>query len=203
MRNRVTGWIITGLFCFVGCVPSLHELYTEDTVVYDPAILGDWQQDEATWSISGDPNAKSYKILITQKENDKIFENKMDGRLVELDGKRYLDMFPDKNVDLNVGSWFFTGLLRAHLFLKLEVKDGNLLLSAMNPNTVEEMLKQNPEIVKHEKTEDRSVLTASPKELQVFIKKYGSTEKFFGDPMELKPRIIKNEPNEPNDTATD
>lgn len=204
MRNRVTGWIITGLFCFVGCVPSLHELYTEDTVVYDPAILGDWQQDEATWAISGDPNAKNYKIVIVEQDEKRgKLESKLDGRLVELDGKRYLDIFPNKDVKLNVGNWFTASLLRAHLFLKQDFKDGMLRLSAMNPDTFGKLVEQKPDIIKHEKTEDTTVLTASPKELQAFIKKYNGTEKFFGDPVELKPRIIKNEPNEPNNTATD
>lgn len=203
MRKKSVKWLVAGLLCFAGCVPSLHELYTDDTVVYDPAILGRWQQDESVWSIAGVPNAKSYTILVAEKENGKILESKMDGRLVELDGKRYLDICPNPDVKLNVGNWFKIGLVQAHLFLKLDVKDGNLLLSAMNPDTAEKMLKQNPEIVKHEKTEDRIILTASPKELQAFIKKYRDTEKFFGEPMELKPKIIQNEPNELKNTATD
>jgi hypothetical protein len=204
MRNRVTGWIITGLLCFVGCVPSLHELYTEDTVVYDPAILGHWQQDETTWAISGDPNAKSYTIVIVEQDDKRgTLESKLDGRLVELDGKRYLDIFPNKDVTLNVGNWFQAGLLRAHLFLKQDLKDGTLQLAAMNPETFKKLVEQKPDIVKHEETQDTIVLTASPKELQAFIKKYGATEKFFGDPMELKPKMIQNEPNELDDTATD
>jgi hypothetical protein len=204
MKKQVTGWIITGLLCFVGCVPSLHELYTDDTVVYDPAILGDWQQDDATWSISGDPNAKSYRIVIIERDEKRgKLESKLDGRLVELDGKRYLDVFPDKDVALNVGNWFQAGLLRAHLFFKQEFKDGTMLLSVMDPDAFKKMVEQKPDIVKHEKTEDTIVLTASPRELQAFMKKYGGAEGFFGKPIELKPKIIKMETDESDDTATD
>lgn len=48
------------------------------------------------------------------------------------------------------------------------------------------MLEKNPSIIKHEKTEDRVVLTASPKELQEFIKKNAAAKDFFGEPEEMK-----------------
>jgi hypothetical protein len=45
-------------FCIVGCVPSLHELYTRETVVYDAALLGDWEGEDTVWQFAGDPNEK-------------------------------------------------------------------------------------------------------------------------------------------------
>ncbi len=204
MCKYLLGWILAGLICLMGCVPSLHELYTDDTVVYDPAIVGTWQQDQAVWTISGDPNAKRYNIVIVEQDKERgRLENKIDGKLVSLEGKRYLDILPNKNTNLNVGNWFQAGLLRAHLFLKLDCKDGNMLISLMNPETLEKLVMQDPNIIKHETTQDTIVLTASPRELQRFINKYGDTEKFFGEPMELKPITIQNKLNEPNDAATD
>lgn len=204
MCKYLLGWISAGLICLMGCVPSLHELYTDDTVVYDPAIVGTWQQDENTWLISGDPNAKRYDIVVIEQDKERgRLESKLDGKLVLLDGKRYLDILPNKNTSLNVGNWFQSGLLRAHLFLKLETQDGTVLLSVMNPETVEKLIKESPTIIKHEVTQDTIVLTAKPKDLQAFIKKYRDTVKFFGEPLELKPKIIQNEPNEIDNTATD
>jgi hypothetical protein len=62
----------------------------------------------------------------------------------------------------------------------------------MNPDKISSLLKSKPNAVKHEKLEDYDihiVLTASTKELQKFILKYGHDEKFkiFGDAQNTKP----------------
>lgn len=173
--------------CLVGCVPSLHELYTTDTLVYDPDLVGTWASDNANWTFEGDPNNRSYTLLIVEQDDKRgRLENRMEARLVELEGGDYLDVFPDKEVKLNVGNWFSTSLLRAHLILKLKIKANSITLAIMNPDVVEKMLEKNPNLVKHQKTEDRVVLTASPKELQDFIKKNATAKDFFGDPQEMK-----------------
>jgi hypothetical protein len=173
-------------------VPSLHELYTEDTLVYDPALAGTWEGKDSTWTFKGDPNSKSYELLIVEQDEKRgRLENQMEARLVELDGKRYLDLFPRKDVELNVGNWFSFSLLRAHVFIKTEIRDGKLLLAIMSPDVVKEMVEKDPTIIKHEKTEDRVVLTASPKELQEFIKKNVGVKNFFGEPEELKRKETK------------
>jgi hypothetical protein len=173
--------------CLVGCVPSLHELYTTETLVYDPDLVGTWVDKDATWTFEGDPNNKSYTLLIVEQDEKRgKLENRMEVRMVELDGGDYLDVFPDKEVKLNVGNWFSTSLLRAHIFMKLQIKANSITLAIMNPDVVEKMIEKNPSIIKHEKTEDRVVLTASPKELQEFIKKNAATKDFFGESEEMK-----------------
>jgi len=188
MKRWMISFVILAA-CLAGCVPSLHELYTKDTLVYDPSLVGTWVEEKAIWQFTGDPNTKAYQLVITEQDEKRgSLESKLEAHLVELDGKRYLDLFPQKDVELNVGDWFRTNLLRAHTFLKTEIKNGKLLLSVMDLDTVEKMIEKNPGLVKHEKTEDRIVLTASPKELQEFIKKNAAAEKFFGEPVELKRR---------------
>jgi hypothetical protein len=187
MKTRMIGIIVFAV-CLAGCVPSLHELYTNDnTLAYDPDLVGTWVSTNSTWTFDGDPNNKSYNLVIVEQDEKRgRLENKMQVHLVELDGGDYLDVFPDKEVKLNVGNWFGTSLLRAHIFLKLKIKANSITLAIMNPDVVEKMLEKNPSLVKHEKTEDRVVLTASPKELQDFIKKNAATKDFFGEPEEMK-----------------
>ena len=46
--------IYTALAIFLaGCVPSLHELYTEDTVVFDPKLVGCWQAEALSGVLPG------------------------------------------------------------------------------------------------------------------------------------------------------
>ncbi len=183
--------LFLSIFCIVGCVPSLHELYTRETVVYDATLLGDWEGEDTVWQFTGDPNEKRYTIVITEEDKDHgKLENRFEGRLVELSDVRYLDLFPHSDVKLNVGSVYAGHLLRAHTFWRVEVREGKLLIAALNPDFLEKLLEKDPTIVKHEKTQDTLVLTASPRELQGFIRKYNAEEGFFGEPMEMEPKII-------------
>jgi len=183
--------LFLSIFCIVGFVPSLHELYTRETVVYDATLLGHWEGEDTVWQFTGDPNEKRYTIVITEEDKDHgKLENRFEGRLVELSDVRYLDLFPHSDVKLNVGSVYAGHLLRAHTFWRVEVREGKLLIAALNPDFLEKLLEKDPTIVKHEKTQDTLVLTASPRELQGFIRKYNAEEGFFGEPMEMEPKII-------------
>jgi hypothetical protein len=183
--------LLLSVFGMVGCVPSLHELYTTETLVYDAALLGDWQHEDTVWQFTGDPNEKRYTILITEEDKDRgKLENRFEGHLVELSDVRYLDLFPHSDVKLNVGTIYAGHLLRAHTFWRVEVREGKLLIAAINPDFLDKLLEKDPTLVKHEKTQDALVLTASPRELQGFIRKYNAVEGFFGDPMQLEPKII-------------
>jgi hypothetical protein len=52
-----------------GCVPTLQPVYTEQDVVFEPAMLGAWRQQDstATWKFtqSGD---KEYELVYTDQE---------------------------------------------------------------------------------------------------------------------------------------
>jgi len=75
------------LLVLLGCVPSLHELYTDDTLIFDPAIAGKWQQeDETVWEFVPDEKAKSYQLTIHEKDAPK---SKLVAHLVDLDGARF------------------------------------------------------------------------------------------------------------------
>jgi hypothetical protein len=187
MKTQTIGLLVIAA-CLIGCVPSLHELYTSDTLVYDPTLVGTWEVDKTAWHFDGDPNSKSYKILITEKTDSETKESPLVGHLVDLKGKRYLDLYPDEKVKLNTGDWFTFHLLPVHTFLVLNKKDGQFTLAVMNPDTIKDIVTKTPKCIKHETIQEgRVVLTASPKELQAFIAKNTDVKEFFGDPVEMKP----------------
>ena len=63
----------------------------------------------------------------------------------------------------------------------------------------QKMLKEKPELIKHEVVEDRVIFTASPKELQSFLTKHADDEEFFGDAGQFE-RYIPPKPDEDSDT---
>lgn len=176
------------ILCAAGCVPSLHPLYTSKTLVYDPSLAGTWQQDDERWEFVGDPNDRSYHLTITEKNNK---QSKLYVHLVEFDGHRFFDFYPAEDARLEGGDWLKISVIPVHLFLKVEKSGQTLELAAMNPDEVEKLLTEKPELIKHEFIEDgRVVLTDTPENLQAFLLKGLKTEGFFGKPFELTP-IVK------------
>lgn len=176
------------LLVLLGCVPSLHELYTDDTVVFDPAIAGRWQQEDgAVWEFVPDEKAKSYQLTIHEKDAPK---SKLVAHLVNLDGAFFFDFYPAEDDEIEMGNWIKFHLIPGHLFLRVEQTEPNLVLSAMNADTIGKLLTEKPNMVKHERRDDAVLLTDTPKNLQAFVKAGLKIEKFFSDPAPLK-RIPK------------
>jgi hypothetical protein len=168
-----------------GCVPSLHQLWTKETLVYDDAIKGKYQESDNVWEFAGDPQQKSYALTIHEK-GDKV--SQLTAHLVEVQGQRFLDMYPSDDTELEGGDWLKFHLVPAHLFLHVTATEPNLVLAAMNPDEIGKLLKQQPELVEHEIIkDDRVVLTDSPEHLQKFLLAGLKIERFFGEPSELKP----------------
>jgi hypothetical protein len=196
MRNIHFG-IISVLLVFVGCVPSLHELYTEETLVFDPSIAGQWQQknEDAVWEFKPDKKNKSYDLTIIEEKDKK---SRLKAHLVNLNGKRFFDFYPGDDVELDTGDWVKASLIPGHLFLRIDQTEPNLVLAAMNPDTINKLLEKKPELIKHEQIHDGDsiVLTDKPKQLQAFVTAGLEIEDFFGDPMILE-RAKPAEPNKP------
>ena len=178
---------ITLLFilAIAGCVPSLHQLYTDKTVVYDPAIAGKYKESDNIWEFVGDPNDKSYELTIFEEEGK---QSKLKAHLVEFGGQRFFDFYPAKDAELEGGTWLKIHVIPAHLFFKIELTESNLLIAIMNPDEVEKLLKKKPELVKHEVLEKdgRIVLTDTPENLQKFLLEGLKVKDFFGDAEELE-----------------
>ena len=187
--KRMTLLVLVVFLC--GCVPSLHEFYTEDTLVFEEAILGKWVMEKDLWEFSKGIEENSYKLVITEEEG---LSGDFVAHLVKLEEALYLDVFPSE-LD-NVSGWMQMHLVGVHTFMKVERLEPNLVMRAMNPEKVDEMLKKEPGLIKHERVEDRIILTAQPKQLQEFVAKYTATEEFFGDAGEFK-RFVPEDPNEP------
>lgn len=172
------------LLVLMGCVPSIHELYTEETLIFDPAIAGKWQQEDGTvWEFVPDEKTKSYQLTIHEEEDQK---SKLVAHLVDLDGARFFDFYPAEDADIEAGDWVKFHLIPGHLFVRVEQTEPNLVLAVMNLETVGKLLAEKPKMVKHERRDDAVILTDSSKNLQAFITAGIEIEKFFTDPITLK-----------------
>ncbi|MEN6577040.1 MAG: hypothetical protein ABFD90_11910 [Phycisphaerales bacterium] len=166
-----------------GCIPSLHPLYTEDTLVFSDKLLGTWSKEDSTWEFRK-AGEKEYDLRVF--DDDK--EGRFAAHLVQLDNMLFLDICPAKDTLKDMQEFFSLHLVPAHTFMKVKQTEPNLVLSVINVEKVDNMLKDDPNLLKHERMEDRLVLTASSQELQKFLLTYGRSDDMFKDDTELTRR---------------
>lgn len=183
---KVKGILLgAAIVLIAGCVPSLHELYTKKTLVYDDALVGKFTADKQAWEFVGDAEHKLYAVTITEEKGK---QSKLTGHLVEVGGVRFLDFYPADDAKLEGGDWLKFHVIPVHLFFKVDKTAGGFSLAPMNPDKVDKLLRDKPTLVQHERVEDdRVVLTDTPENLQKFLTEGVKIEEFFGDPVELTP----------------
>jgi hypothetical protein len=188
---------------FGGCVPvlSLHPLYTEENVVFEEKLFGTWVDDpnspETTWEFKHiDEPENAYKLIFSDEEGRK---GSFVARLVKLQNRLFMDVYPGElpwePEDPNKMEWPYNSLflIPAHTFLKIDSIGPQLKIRLVLEGKMEELLKEDPNAVKHISVEDRLVLTASTKELQAFVLKYADDERVFTDEIILRRKGTKAE----------
>lgn len=178
-----------------GCVLSLHPLYTEKDLIFEEKLLGTWAKNDSkeTWQFKRATGDKHYKMIYTDEKGRK---GPFDAGLGKLNNMMFLNIFPQEP-KLNENDFYKFHIVRVHSFIKVEQIEPTLKMRVMNPDKMQEMLENDPNLIKHEIVQDRLVLTASTKELQEFMKAHASDEGLFGEPSELK-RVQFKDPNDPN-----
>ncbi len=186
-----------------GCVPviSLHPLYTEKDVVLDKKLYGTWVDNSSdsntTWEFKRiDEPKNAYKLIFTDEEGQK---GSFVAHLVKLQDRLFLDIFPSElpwePEDPNKMNWLYNTffLIPAHTFMKIDSIEPQLKLRLTLESDMKDLLKENPNAVKHTSVGDRLVITGSTKELQEFILKYADDERVFTDQVTLSRKEPKTE----------
>ena len=187
-----------------GCVPSLHPLFTENELIFDANLVGIWAPTDSneTWEFkpTGKFGGKGYECIYIEN-NGKI--GRFDAGLGKLQNNMLLIIYP-KELNLTENDFYKIHFVPAYSFMRAEIGKDSLKLRPMNPEAVDKLLKSDPNAIKHERLDGSSVvLTASTKELQNFILKYGIDENFelFGKAKEADKmhRIKADKPDDVND----
>ena len=194
---RIIKVVLAFLFvgALVGCyVPSIHPLYTNQDLIFNPELVGQWLESEngkSQW-VFAKKEDKSYALRITQ-EDKRVFV--FTAHLLKVGEYHFLDIFPDTEDDTN-DNFLLKSMLPVHSFIRIKQLTPTLELEIMNTNWLNEFMKSNPEAIKHEtmlvgeKDEPLTVLTAKPKELQAFLTKHEKTEKVWNKLNLLTKKIV-------------
>jgi hypothetical protein len=175
----ITTSIIVGLVLVVAaCVPSLHPLYTDKDLSFEPALLGEWveakpdSKSTLTFSKLAD---KEYKLVSSEgPDKQSIFI----AHLVKLGDKLFLDVKPDPASEPDCSG------LPWHMFFYVSQIEPTLRMWDFNDKWLEKLLKKNPSLLRHEVVDGDLVLTASTKQLQSFLLRHVNTKGAFADPVD-------------------
>ena len=174
-----------GFFALVGCIPSLHPLYTENDLIFEPSLVGEWsgKDSKETWTFTKNGD-KEYKLLCVDKGGKKgefiVYVLRVEGRL-------FVDFFPAES-DLKENDFYKMHFMPVHTFMRIQQIEPTLQLAYLKPDWIKKLLQEDPGAIRHEKVGDTFVLTAQPKELQALLIKCEKTAEAWGecDPLTRK-----------------
>jgi len=189
--------ILTTAFAFLliflsSCLTTLHPIFTEKDLAYDPKLIGTWNTEnegkkgtvtinnlatENSVELPGNISAIKQKgyFIIYQDENGKVSDQYI-AFLARIGKHLYFDYFPaDKKEDRKLDEFFGVHFVRMHTSYRVEIlKDGSFELSQLDGSYVKNLIDEKKIRISHETdADDNTVITASTKELQQYLLKYG------------------------------
>jgi hypothetical protein len=173
--------IMLGVAIFLtGCVPSLHPLFTDKDLIFDPALLGSWVDEDGKniWEFqkSGE---NAYELVYTENEEPAKFQ----AHLVKLGDFLFLDIFPEEP---EMKNGLYKGLLiPAHGFSRIWIERDSVRLAYMDPDWLKEMINKKKVKIGYDLIDQGLILTAPTEDLQKFAVKYAEDDKAFSVKTEL------------------
>ena len=194
------------LIFFSSCLTTLHPIFTEKDLAYDPKLIG-------TWNIEREGNKETVIISSLATENSlelpgNISDIKEKGYLISYQHEHsenperyvaflarigkylYLDYYPAyKKEDQKIDEIFGAHYVKMHTSYRVEIlNDGSFELSQLDGSYVESLIDQKKIRINHEMgVYDNIVITASTSELQKYLIKYSDEPEAY----ESKKTIFK------------
>ena len=189
-------------------VISFYPLYTDDVLIRDDRIIGKWASTEVNdmskeavdtliWEIKFNDKkwVKKHNVLFDRGSHQVAnryayslhlyYNSKPEDKveflihLVELDGKKYVDFYPEQ-WDANNTILAFH-LIGVHTFAKIDINDAAIDIEWFDTDWLMKKLEENKIRIKYEQNSANILLTAQPKDLQNFVIKYSDDEEAFND----------------------
>ena len=174
------------------CLTTLHPIFTEKDLVYDPKLIGTWKTEsngnksravitnlstESSIDLPRNISAIKQKgyLVKYQDENGTISERYI-AFLARIGKHLYFDYYPaDREADKKIDEFFGVHFVKMHTSYRVEIsKDGSFELSQLDGSYVKSLIEEKKIRISHEiDADDNITITASTKELQQYLLKYG------------------------------
>lgn len=182
IRNLIAILGAAALLC--SCIPSVNPFYTAKDVVFDPRLLGAWQEKDKAdnpdvWKFESTTN-NMYRLTVTEKEGK---HGQFDARLFKLQQEYFLDLIPaDCEFATNQADLVASSMFPGHLLVRVSQLEPELKLAFFDFDWLQKYLEKNPKTLAHRQEGDRLLLTASTRDLQRFVLKHLGEGELFEKP---------------------
>jgi hypothetical protein len=187
-----------GLLILEGCLTTLHPIFTENDLVFDPRLTGNWKKTkdgsivsyrQATvkdlQSLSPALQHNANKVyLLQEKDAQNKTKTTHYAFLVKLGKYYYLDYYPAGLTENQSADGFFTAhYIPMHSIYRVKFNgDHSFDLQQLDGGYLENLIKNKKIRLRHEVTEDGSyVITAPTEELQQYLVKYSDVPEAYGN----------------------
>lgn len=169
--------------CWVQSINGLSEaelLGTDKDQVYDPGLLGAWTSTNSdgcvtTLDVTAESKDYHWKVINVGKgcnnENDEAETDYYEGQLFQLGDHKFLDLTARASDICNA-------CVAVHWIFKVETETDSLNLIPIDSDWLKKAEKEKT-VTLATSYGDRDTLTASPKELKEFCRKYADDENVF------------------------
>jgi hypothetical protein len=184
-RNLITILGATALLC--SCIPSVNPFYTARDIVFDPRLLGTWQEKDKTdkpdvWKFESTTN-NVYQLTVTEKDDK---QGKFDAHLFKLKEEYFLDLIPsDCEYATNQADLVAASMFPGHLLVRVSQIEPELKMAFFDFDWLQKFLEKHPKALAHHQEGDRLVLTAGTRELQKFVLQHLGEGELFEKPGDM------------------
>jgi hypothetical protein len=175
-----------------GCLHTLHPIFTEKDLAYNPKLIGTWKTEnqgnkgravitnlanENSLELPGNISSIKQKgYLISYQDENGATSERYIAFLAQIGKHLYFDYFPaDKKEDQKIDEFFAAHFVKMHTSYRVEISnDGSFEISQLDEGYVTKLIDEKKIRISHEiDADNNTVITASTKELQQYLLKYG------------------------------
>ena len=166
MKYAIAILVLMMLLLTTGCIPfSLYPIYTDDTLIFEPALLGSWTDADKSTTYSFISNGeKGYSLII---KNDSDGPAYFEAYFADIGGTVFLDLYPDIRV---LGDGDYDGhLIQLHSFYVVEQFEPTLKVLPIYLDWLLAYLQNEPGGIDYEIFNDTLVFSAETEDMQAFL----------------------------------
>ena len=184
------------MLLLAGCdLTTLHPIFTPSDLVLENLILGKWQNADHQFKLESASQIQEDDIPASLKNlRNKFYlftreEKKSMAFLVKIGKHYFLDLYPiDGKTERLIDPFYSQHKIKMHTLYRLDILNpSSLRMQGLEDSYVKDMItnkqiKISYTMVRNSDSDEESILlTASTKELQQFLMKYGSDSKAYGN----------------------
>lgn len=166
-------------------VLSIHPLYIEVDLDFDPTLVGKWVDEEGDVTFIFEKSGnQEYKLTVVEREDKEQSKGEFDAHLVRLGGSWFLDIYPKS---LQGGSEFYwTHFIRAHTIARLWIEGDSVKMAFLSSNWLKKRFEDKSVDAAHEIIEGAPILTDTTEDVQNLVDRFANDEEAFPDPLVLQ-----------------